>query len=140
MLTRSLRRSGKAIDGRSDEAMLQKRTLLHRNSINFHVRRSLLARKALSLLLGSFLTCFVFALVSACSSSGRDPAESPSRLVPSGWKPSLEQVQTSIQDELETKTQKSQQYLNLTSQNLSDLADARLFITYIRLMQSLDGK
>jgi uncharacterized protein YecT (DUF1311 family) len=60
--------------------------------------------------------------------------------VPSGWKPSLEQVQTSLQDELDTKAQKSQQYLNRTSQNLSDLADAQLFITYTLLMQNLDGK
>src|SRR5215510_6885218 len=97
---------------------------------------ALLVHKRLSRL----LICFAFALLTACSSSGRDPIESPSQLVPSEWKPSLEQVQTSIQDELETKAQKSQQYLNLTSQNLSDLADARLFITYIRLMQSLGGK
>jgi len=86
------------------------------------------------------LIFFVFALVSACVSPQRDPAESPPQLVPSDWKPSLEQVQTSIQDELETKAQKSQQYLNRTSQNLSDLTDARLFITYILLMQNLDGK
>ena len=97
-------------------------------------------RKALSLLSSPFLICLVFALVSACSSSVRDSAESPPQLVPSEWKPSLEQVQTSIQDELETKAQKSQQYLNRTSQNLSDLADAQLFITYILLMQSLNGK
>ena len=97
-------------------------------------------RKALSLLSSPFLICLVFALVSACSSSVRDSAESPPQLVPSEWTPSLEQVQTSIQDELETKAQKSQQYLNRTSQNLSDLADAQLFITYILLMQSLNGK
>ena len=97
-------------------------------------------RKALSLLSSPFLICLVFALVSACSSSVRDSAESPRQLVPNEWKPSLEQVQTSIQDELETKAQKSQQYLNRTSQNLSDLADAQLFITYILLMQSLNGK
>ena len=90
--------------------------------------------------LSQLLICFVFALLSACYSSGRDSTESPSQLVPSGWRPSLEQVQASIQHELETKVQKSQQYLNLTSQNLSDLADARLFITYTLLMQNLDGK
>jgi uncharacterized protein YecT (DUF1311 family) len=90
--------------------------------------------------LSRLLMCFVFALLTACYSTGRDTAESPSQLVPSGWQPSLEQVQTSIQDELETKAQKSQQYLNRTSQNLSDLADARLFITYTLLMQNLDGK
>lgn len=97
-------------------------------------------RKFLSLLSSPFLICLVFALVSACSSSVRDSTESPPQLVPSEWKPSLEQVQTSIQDELETKAQKSQQYLNRTSQNLSDLADTQLFITYILLMQSLNGK
>lgn len=103
-------------------------------------RKSFLVRKALSPLSSPLLICFVFALVSACASPGRDSAESLSQLVPSGWKPSLEEVQTSIQDELETRAQKSQQYLNRTSQNLSDLTDARLFITYILLMQSLDGK
>jgi uncharacterized protein YecT (DUF1311 family) len=99
-----------------------------------------LVRKALSLLFSPLLICFVFTLVSACSSSGRDSAESSSQLVPSEWKPSLEQVQTSIQDELDTKAQKSQQYLNRTSQNLSDLTDAQLFINYTLLMQNLDGK
>jgi uncharacterized protein YecT (DUF1311 family) len=82
----------------------------------------------------------VFALVSACAPPQRDAAQSPSQLVPDGWKPSLEQVQTTIQDELEAKAQKSQQYLNRASQNLSDLADAQLFITYTLLMQNLDGK
>jgi uncharacterized protein YecT (DUF1311 family) len=52
----------------------------------------------------------------------------------------LGQVQTTLQEELETKAPKSQQYLNRTSQNLSDLADAQLFITYTLLMQNLDGK
>ena len=99
-----------------------------------------MVRKALSPLSSSLLIGFVFALVSACSSPGRDSPESLSQLVPSGWKPSLEEVQTSVQDELEARAQKSQQYLNRTSQNLSDLTDARLFITYILLMQSLDGK
>lgn len=99
-----------------------------------------MVRKTLSLLPPPLLICFVFALVSACDSPRRDSAESPSQLVPSGWKPSLEQVQTSLQDELDTKAQKSQQYLNRTSQNLSDLADAQLFITYTLLMQNLDGK
>jgi uncharacterized protein YecT (DUF1311 family) len=99
-----------------------------------------LLRKALSRLSSPFVICLVFALVSACSSSSRDSAESPPQFAPGEWKPSLDQVQTSMQDELETKAQKSQQYLNRMSQNLSDLADAQLFITYILLMQSLDGK
>ena len=102
--------------------------------------RSLLPRKGLSLLSSLLLVCLVFAVVSACVSPQPDSGESSSQLVPSEWKPSLEQMQTSIQDELETKAQKSQQYLNRTSQNLSDLADARLFITYTLLMQNLDGK
>jgi uncharacterized protein YecT (DUF1311 family) len=95
-----------------------------------------LARQALSLL----LIFFVFALASACVPPQRDAVESPSQLVPDGWKPSLEQVQTTIQDELDTKAQKSQQYLNRTSQNLADLTDAQLFITYTLLVQNLDGK
>jgi uncharacterized protein YecT (DUF1311 family) len=99
-----------------------------------------LLRKGLSLLSSLLLVCLVFAFVSACVSPQPDSIESSSQLVPSEWKPSLEQVQTSIQDELETKAQKSQHYLNRTSQNLSDLADARLFITYTLLMQNLDGK
>jgi uncharacterized protein YecT (DUF1311 family) len=99
-----------------------------------------LLRKGLALLSSLLLICLVFALVSACVSPQRDSVESSSRIVPSEWKPSLEQVQASIQNEFEAKAQKSQQYLNLTSQNLSDLADARLFITYTLLMQNLDGK
>jgi hypothetical protein len=83
-----------------------------------------LLRKALSLLSLPLLIGFVFALLSACASPQRDSAESSSQLVLSGWKASLEQVQTSIQDELEVKAQKSQQYLNRTSQNLADLSDA----------------
>jgi uncharacterized protein YecT (DUF1311 family) len=96
--------------------------------------------KALSLSILPLLICFVLAPLSACSKSGRGSAQSPAQLVPSEWKPSLEQVQTSIRDELETEAQQSQQYLNRTSQKLSDLTDAQLFITYILLMQSLDGK
>jgi uncharacterized protein YecT (DUF1311 family) len=87
-----------------------------------------------------FVIYFIFALVSACSSPSGDSAESPSKLVPSEWQPSLEQAQTFVQDELEAKPQKNQQYLNRTSQNLSDLTDAQLFITYILLMQHLDAK
>ena len=60
--------------------------------------------------------------------------------MPSDWKPSLGQVQTTIQDELDTKAQKGQQYLNRASQNLSDLADAQLFITYTLLIQNLGNK
>jgi uncharacterized protein YecT (DUF1311 family) len=99
-----------------------------------------LLRKALSLLFHPVLICLLFALLSACASPRRDSTESSSQLVPSGWKPSVEQVQTTIQDEFETKAQKSQQYLNRASQNLSDLADAQLFIIYTLLMQNLDGK
>ena len=96
--------------------------------------------KALLRLFSPLLICFAFSFVSACSSPGRGSAESASQLVPGEWKPSLEQVQTSIQDELETRPQKSQQYLNRASQNLSDLTDAQLFIAYVLLAQSLDAR
>jgi uncharacterized protein YecT (DUF1311 family) len=115
-------------------------TLLREYTSELLARRSLLLLKASLRSSSPFFICFVFATVSACSAPWRNSAESPSKLVPSEWKPSLEEVQTFVQGELEAKSQKSQQYLNRTSQNLSDLTDAQLFITYILLMQHLDGK
>ena len=94
-------------------------------------------RKVLSPLFKPLWLCLLFALVSGCPSP-RDASQS--QLVPSDWKPSLGQVQTTIQDELDTKAQKGQQYLNRASQNLSDLADAQLFITYTLLIQNLGSK
>lgn len=97
-------------------------------------------RNALSPLFHPSWICLVLTLASGCPSPQSESVASSSLLVPSEWKPSLGQVQTTIQDELETKAQKSQQYLNRASQNLSDLADAQLFITYTLLIQNLDGK
>jgi len=97
-------------------------------------------RKGLLQLFSQLLTCFVLSFVSACSPPGRGSAEPASQFVPGEWKPSLEQVQTSIQDELDTGTEKSQRYLNRASQNLSDVRDAQLFITYVLLAQGLDAK
>ena len=97
-------------------------------------------REALSLLFFPTWICLVLTLASGCPSPRGDSVESPSQLVPSGWRPSLEEVQTALQNELDTKAPKSQQYLNRASQNLSDLADARLFIIYTLLMQNLEGK
>lgn len=61
-------------------------------------------------------------------------------LVPTEWTPSLEQVQEYLEEGIATQPNQSQQALNRASQNMADLADARLFIAYILLMQKLDEK
>jgi len=62
----------------------------------------------------------------------------PRLLVPTAWTPSLEQVQEGVEEGIAAQPQQSQQALNRASQHLADLADARLFITYILLLQKLD--
>ena len=59
-------------------------------------------------------------------------------LVPGGWTPSLVQVREYLGDESGGGT--GQQALNRASQNLADLQDAQLFITYVRLMETLSSK
>lgn len=64
----------------------------------------------------------------------------PTTLVPAEWTPSLEQIQENVEESLADQPQQSQQALNQASQNLADLADARLFITYVLLLQKLDER
>lgn len=64
----------------------------------------------------------------------------PTVLVPTEWRPSLEQVQTDVEEAYTTDANKSQRALNRAAQNMADLRDAQLFITYISLMQRLDAK
>ena len=59
-------------------------------------------------------------------------------LVPGGWAPSLVQVREYLGDESGGGT--GQQALNRASQNLADLQDAQLFITYVRLIETLNAK
>jgi uncharacterized protein YecT (DUF1311 family) len=67
-------------------------------------------------------------------------ASAPSIVAPSEWKPSLEQVQEDIEERIAAQPNQSQQALNKASQDLADLVDARLFITYVLLLQQLDEK
>ena len=62
----------------------------------------------------------------------------PIPLIPDHWRPSLVQVQDNLQEAHERNPNKSQQALNRASQDLADLLDARLFIAYVGLMESLD--
>ncbi|MDP3335148.1 MAG: lysozyme inhibitor LprI family protein [Methylococcaceae bacterium] len=64
----------------------------------------------------------------ACSQS------QPDLWIPENWKPSLEQVR----EQIDRTAPASQQQLNQSSQNMADVADAQLFISYIQLMQRLD--
>jgi uncharacterized protein YecT (DUF1311 family) len=64
----------------------------------------------------------------------------PTMLVPTEWTPSLEQVQEDVEEGIAAQPNQSQQALNKASQNVADLADARLFITYVLLLQKLDEK
>jgi uncharacterized protein YecT (DUF1311 family) len=60
------------------------------------------------------------------------------KFVPGGWTPSLDQVREYLEDEPGGGT--GQQALNRSGQNLADLQDAQLFITYVRLMETLNAK
>jgi uncharacterized protein YecT (DUF1311 family) len=62
----------------------------------------------------------------------------PTILVPTEWRPSLKQVQEDVEEGLAAQPHPSQQALNRVSQHLADLVDARLFITYVVLLQQLD--
>jgi uncharacterized protein YecT (DUF1311 family) len=66
--------------------------------------------------------------------------QTPRILLPMEWKPSLEQVQEEMEEGITAQPHQSQQALNRASQNLADLVDARLFITYVLLQQKLDEK
>jgi len=68
----------------------------------------------------------------ACSQS------QPDLWIPENWKPSLEQVREQIDSLANQTAPASQQQLSQSSQNMADVADAQLFISYIQLMQRLD--
>lgn len=103
-------------------------------------------RTCLTIVLGSLL-------LASCAPSPEAPQEQresvpeavaeklgPIGLVPLEWTPSLEQVQESVEEAIAAQPNQSQQAMNRATQNLADLADARLFITYVLLMQKLDEK
>ncbi|MDO9162011.1 MAG: lysozyme inhibitor LprI family protein [Methylococcaceae bacterium] len=71
-------------------------------------------------------------LLIACSQS------QPGLWIPENWKPSLEQVREQIDGLANQAAPASQQQLGQSSQNMADVADAQLFISYIQLMQRLD--
>lgn len=82
----------------------------------------------------------VLALFTAGVTLGGDASRWPCQLFPDTWVPSLEQVQENVTDSLAARLNQSQQALNRSSQDLADLADAQLFITYVSLMQRLNEK
>jgi uncharacterized protein YecT (DUF1311 family) len=86
------------------------------------------------------ISLLVIFLLSSLSSAGQDAAEECSTIVPKGWTPTLEQAQIFIEDESAAKTSKNQRFLTQTSQSMTDLRDAQLFITYVQLMQALDAE
>jgi len=77
-------------------------------------------------------------IVFSCSLK-QEETKAPVLVIPSDWKPSLEQVQDDLKEALDRNPNKSQQVLNRAAQNMADLADARLFIVYVRLMETLDS-
>jgi len=68
----------------------------------------------------------------------REPQGKGCQFVPDKWAPSLDQVRSDIEEKANAETNAPQQVLTQTSQNLADLRDAQLFITYVQLMQTLD--
>lgn len=74
------------------------------------------------------------------ATSARDLPRGYCELVPDAWTPALDQVGDYLAESSKTEAQASQQALNQMSQNLADVRDAQLFITYIQLMQTLDAR
>ena len=64
------------------------------------------------------------------------------KLIPSDWQPSLSELEAKCESELEPKQghAPSQRELNDISSRLADVYDAELFITYVRLLNTLDAK
>ncbi len=84
-----------------------------------------------------FLGSFVFLNVSA-DTNVKHSSNQKCELVPSTWQPSLDQVADTLNERSSEDT--TQQAMNLSSQNLSDIRDAQLYIVYVQLVQKLDGK
>jgi uncharacterized protein YecT (DUF1311 family) len=63
-------------------------------------------------------------------------------IVPPDWQPSLSEVVANCKAELEPKNghAPSQRELNDMSSRLAEIYDAELFVTYIRLLDTLDSK
>jgi uncharacterized protein YecT (DUF1311 family) len=83
------------------------------------------------IVLGSLLLGFTPA-------SARSLPPGCSQIVPESWRPVLDQVAEAVEESSIEDTQTSQQALNRTSQNLADIRDAQLFITYVQLMKTFD--
>jgi uncharacterized protein YecT (DUF1311 family) len=95
--------------------------------------------RALSVCLGIVIGVLLLASCSAQPEARQERSDLiPTILVPTEWKPSLQQVQEAVEEGIAAQPQQSQQALNRASQNLADLADAHLFITYVLLLQKLD--
>jgi uncharacterized protein YecT (DUF1311 family) len=65
-------------------------------------------------------------------------AQTKSKIIPSGWLPSLAPSIRSALDQL--KEANSQMEMNLLSRQIADMTDAQLFIAYVRLYEKLPVK
>ncbi len=81
----------------------------------------------------------ILLLILPLAISARDTPQCHYGLVPDTWTPSLNQVGENLTELYETEAQLSQQALNQLSQDLVDIRDAQLFITYIILTQTIDN-
>lgn len=86
------------------------------------------------------IVVLLLAVMLVWQSSGCGTASANRVLVPEAWRPSLSQVQESVASAISIPANQNQQALNLASQNLADIADVRLFVAYVLLMQSLNEK
>lgn len=94
-------------------------------------------RKAGGVLL--FGVILLFALSPVVASSG-DPAPEGCAIAPQAWQPSLDDVIGYVEEKQNAETNAPQSALTRAGQIRADLWDAQLFLTYVRLMQALDGK
>ena len=85
-----------------------------------------------------WLNLFVLISIGVSCAPKQEEKKVSAAVIPGDWKPFLEQVQEDLQEAFARDPNKSQQTLNRASQDIADLLDARLFITYVRLMDALD--
>ena len=99
------------------------------------MQKTRFSQTAMTFLLGFFI------VTSAFSESIVNPAsKARCDFAPGDWQPSLDQVADTLNEQENNQSPLSQQAMNLNSQNLADIKDAQLFITYVQLAQTLDIK
>lgn len=100
--------------------------------IDNHFPRRTLGRDS-----GRWLEVVALLVILSCTPK-EEETKTTRRMIPNGWRPSLEQVQENLAEAVDKNPNKSQQALNRAVQDMADLLDARVFIAYVTLMDALE--